>query len=287
MLLGLLGCGDVSNAVFLEDAEYVAALPEADRLRIALPWTPTATSPDLLTLSVDAEQGITTTLDGILAGTEALRALAPNERGLASRAWGPYPDAGTWVTAWVNRGGSSRFDWGFSATRDLDAEPVAYLTGIHYAGVTVPEGDGSFRWDHAAWGEVAGMETFGVVSVEYDVREAAVVQVEVAAEEPASSTRFAWRAADPDFQYRFDTELEGEAVTVDVRLRWTDTGARADAWLDGLVGSFGDPRWTQCWDGAGALTFEEDTEAWREGTGALESCPFLDAARPDALEGAG
>lgn len=288
-LLLLGGCGDVSNALFLEDAAYVAALPDPDRLRLDLPWAAAEGAPELLTLSLEVESGVSTTLDGVLAGTEALRALAPNERGLASRAWGPYPDAGAWVTAWITRTGTSRYDWEFAATPDVDGEPVPYLGGTHYAGDTVADGDGQFTWEHAAWGEVAGMETFGTVEVHYDVRDDAEVYAVVTDADGVESGRYGWTGTleTGELQYRFDTDVEGDAVTVAVALGWTTTGARADAWIDGVVGAFEDPRWTQCWDPEGQLAFEEDTAGWVEPSGEVAACPYPDPAYPDRLDDVG
>lgn len=283
----LVGCGDVTNDVFRDDSAFVAAVPDPARLALDLPWSVAADgTPDLLATSVTVADGVSAALATALDARGALVATSPSSRADDVRTWGPFGYLSGWVTAEVARG-TDAWSWSFVGdTLAFDAA-APYLQGEHH-----DAGDGAFAWDHAAWAALAETSGAGAVGVTYDLADGTDLLVEVDGLSfdggEAASGRYAWWAGehDGDLQYRYDTVVAetGDAVTVAVRLRWVPGGGgRADAWVDGMVGQVRDPRWTQCWDASGALTFEEVTTAPEAVTGDVAACPFAEPATADRL----
>ncbi|MBK7759488.1 MAG: hypothetical protein IPI35_24450 [Deltaproteobacteria bacterium] len=97
-LPALTACGgDLSNAVFVEDAAFRAALPQ---LAVSLAWPggevtveEPATGAELLSLppTQDALVELAAALDLLQVTVSPALSLSPSERGEDYRVWGPYP----------------------------------------------------------------------------------------------------------------------------------------------------------------------------------------------------
>ena len=97
-LMALTACGgDLSNAVFVEDAAFRAALPQLD---LSLAWPggeviveEPITGAELLALppTQDGLQELSAALDLLQLTVSPALSLSPSERGEDYRVWGPYP----------------------------------------------------------------------------------------------------------------------------------------------------------------------------------------------------
>jgi hypothetical protein len=195
LLLGLLaGCaGPYSNALFAEDAEFLAALPAEDRNtvhfspgsagfeardpiadRAPAPAPPGDGRPDLR----DFTEQITTSVNGLvldmLSMVDLVRSQAPTERADDIRTWGPWPIdtlGDRQLLVEIVRSGLVQYDWVFRLAMDASGPWTDIFAGTHFAGVSVVQGDGEFWWDLDALSEASGASTAGRMDVDYDNRE--------------------------------------------------------------------------------------------------------------------
>ncbi len=288
----LTGCGDISNEVFTQDADFAAAFPGDQTTTLSAPaGATTATPPDLLALSLTVGTSLNDTLATVLSAVDTVRAAPPASRDTTARAWGPYIWDGADLTAQMQLTGGTRYDWA------LAANSSAFASGSHYAGDTVAAGDGSFAWDASAEAAQTGGLAAGRLDVTYDNRDGVDLLVveqgltaDPATSPPSDGTyAYALTTGIGDFQYRATIPEPGSpdlAVAAEVHARWIDNvGGRADAWLDGgdLVT---EDVWTQCWDGTGTLLYASDTEGLVDvvtGDGGSAACAFHDLAPADRI----
>lgn len=310
LLAGLVGCGDnpVSNAIFAEDAEFLAALPSADRQTVSLEDEATAGArgmvglakaelgdvPELLQLSYDTAVSANVPVYQVLGTVDAVRDQPPSSRTEDGRAWGPFDvGGGVDVAVAMTRSGAGLYQWSIDASADGQGAVVA--VGTHYAGDTVAAGDGAFTWHIGDYAALLGDPSTGTLVVDYDNREGVDLVLDLQAWSDGSADpvdqQYAFRRVDGqgDFQYRTPWDPPGDAVdelaTVEVRSRWIQgVGGRSDAKITGggLGISF---KWSQCWDAGGSMTWQwtyPRAEALPE-LGDEASCPFADFAEVDRI----
>ena len=283
------GCGNISNQVFAEDANFLAAFP-GDSLALAAPAGSTsADAPELLALSLAEGTVLNATLATVLGATDTIRSGPPASREDGARTWGAYEWENVDLSAAMQLTGGTRYDWNLSANASV------FASGSHYAGKTVATGDGTFSWDETARSTESGGTSAGQLEVTYDSREGTDLLVteerwtpDPATSEPTDAT-FSWTVsvALGDFQFRSSlAQATGEPIDALVHTRWIENvGGRSDAWLTG--GSLeAEDVWTQCWDAVGALTYSADTLGLIEplvGDGGEAVCALHDLAPADRI----
>ena len=291
----LVGCGDISNALLLEDAAFIDALPSEERHTVALEASAAkglGDAPSLLQLSYAVSSEVNRAIFEVLWAVDEVRELRPTERTDDTRRWGPFDlREGAQVEVWVERTGAGRYDWGVDAF--VDGEELPYIAGTHYAGETVAAGDGRFLWTFDDLATRVGDPARGTVEVDYDNRLGVdlIVRIDGVTDgsEPPVSADYAYRlvAGEGDFQYATSGDLgPGDGLIEDywARTRWFQgEGGRADVVVNG--GSLGglEERWTQCWDGRLALVHETDTLDFVTTVGDEADCAFSSFAEVDRL----
>ncbi|GDX79688.1 hypothetical protein LBMAG42_14990 [Deltaproteobacteria bacterium] len=300
LLLGALGCGNVSNDIFDDDVDFAAALPEESRQTLSFSDDTTDEAgrglgerADLVELSVAVAGGVNAYVFAVLGVVDAAIELPPSERTEDTRRWGPHTgECGVDFTLLMSRS-AGVYDWSVSG-HAAGTEDAVLLYGTHFAGTSVAAGDGRFVWDHSRWNEwCAGTET-GLVEVAYDNRDGVDLVVGVNGWTTTSGDvedwTYAYRRTGSlgDFQYRTVTDLEGdgseELANVAVRDRWIPgEGGRSDATVTG--GAFGEDPWvwSQCWGPTGRLLWQEDSLAITEQVGVAAACAFTDVAGVDRI----
>lgn len=282
------GCGTISNAEFLDDADFLAALPrEEQSLQVegSSAAKAEAGGPSLRRGAVAASAGVNVFILGLLGAVDDLRDLPPATRTDDGRTWGPY----TWlesvsVTAEVSRT-ATVYDWSFLGRSG--SETAEFLAGTHYAGETVRSGDGVFGYDIGAVCGWSSADCAGRLEVDYDLRQATDLVVDVidyatADRDPVSYRYAYWGdgqvgdfefAADLDFDWD-DTDEEGHA---EQRMRWiAGEGGRADATLTGAGLGRLSLDVAQCWDAALELTYQWDSAGQLERVGEEEDCVYAE-----------
>ncbi len=305
-------CGEpVSNAVFEEDLEFLAALPDAEQQRVALDeeveqadearaaagWCDPETRPYLLCWSYDVGGNINAHVLAMLAFVDYVRAWPPTERGPDSRVWGPYEyEPGRWIRLDMQRSGGL-YTWSFSLSPAESGPWTPFFDGDHYRGETVARGVGSYTLDYAGYAAVTGEEAAGTLTVDYDTE--ADTELLVHFEEVLIGdldqplTADYWYGGDEDGG---ELEFSGEANWVEesdaeelfrVRTRWVDgEGGRSDATLGGgdIPDGWDDVRISQCWGRYGFGTWEWSNydEVLTE-SGDPDACVFSDFAEPEHI----
>ena len=302
--LPLAGCDSpITNVVFLEDAEFLGALPGRDRHTVVFPGLeeddsaavmaltaplPDEEAPDLLQQTTEIAAGLNTTLSDMMVLGDWVRSEEPSMREDDLRSWGPISlENGTRTLLLVDviRSGLGQYDWAFQLSESSGGPWDAFYQGPHYAGATVSEGDGSFSADLGLLSEHLGEQRQGTVSVVYDHRDGTSLQVSIDGyrdlpTDPAIDSGYRY-SLDPesrgDFQYgAADDLVAGEALeSVGVRARWKSAGdMRIDQRLQG--GDMGGEVFTlsQCWDAGGVLVFQEDSAGLYEVLGDERDCPY-------------
>lgn len=298
-LLLLVGCGDISNSIFIEDEEFLAALPTKDGHTVDVGEDSDAAKgvrnpePSLLTVSWSVCRGVNVVIYQLLGAVDTIRAYPPSSRTTNGRTWGPY----TWdetldVSASMSRQGD-RYVWGLTGDKDGE-DPVTFTEGTHYAGETVATGDGAFHYDITTVGEWFGEDVVGSLDVDYDLRDGRdlLVAVNDAAEngaEPASYT-YAYRFIDGegDFQFRTQSNLDWDGseklADVTVRTRWIKgVGGRSDATVTGGGLGAATLLWSQCWADDLTLTYEHDNAGYTDDVGAESACAYPERADIDRI----
>ncbi len=308
------GCFDpYSNTLFEEDALFLAAIPDAERVTTRAPSTRSdrqdwATFP-IWTLQTSTD--LNTMIFTLLYVVEYVASQPIAERLDDERIWGPLATGdGLAVELRMTRvegdGGVDRFDYAMSWF-DEGGDPatgVVPFRGSFEAGTVPREGVGEFVFDFGLYHQVAPAEgdlTAGELVVEHDNSEGRVllwidvVAVEGAGLEEPESARYAYFYDPADgsgwFEYVWVGDAEGSATEAEerweARVRWTGDGAgRADARLSG-----GDLEpWdltievTECWDsGFQQVYLAGDEEGPIEPVGDPGACVYDDQELPSHL----
>ncbi len=298
-LLSLVGCGDISNSIFIEDEEFLSALPTKNGHTVDVGEDEDAAkgvteeAPSLLAVSWSVCRGVNVVIFQLLGAVDTIRAYPPTSRTENGRTWGPYEWDGTLeVSAAMSRQGD-RYTWGLTGEQDGQT-PIEFTQGTHYSGKTVSEGDGVFHYDITAVGQWFDVDVVGSLEVDYDLREGRdlLVGVNDAAADGAvpTSYTYAYRAVedDGDFQFRTKSDLDWDSsdalADVTVRTRWVKgSGGRADATVTG--GGLGAEilYWSQCWADDLSLTYEHDSAGYTEELGAESACQYPERADIDRI----
>lgn len=301
LLVTLLGCtGGVSNQIFEDDANFLAALPDESRQTVGLDADTTDEAArglgdraDLVDLSVGIAGEVNAFVFRTLSVVDAVRELPPAERSADGRRWGPYDvDCGVSASLLMSRE-FGVYGWSVLGNPG-EGDDATVLYGTHYAGTSVAGGDGTFVWDHSRWASWCGADETGLVAVDYDNRDGVDLLVQVDdwsrdGEAPTDWTYAYRRTAElGDFQYRTvgDLEADGsdELATVTVRDRWVPgVGGRSDALVTG--GGFGAEtwRWSQCWGPTGRLLYQDDSLGLVDALGEAEACLYTDVGVADRI----
>jgi len=302
----LLGCGgDLSNQIFLEDSEFLAALPSREVFQVEYVESST-------TAEVEAEDDVLllqTTLGAINSAddwleltasiTDALRDLVPAVRESNYREWGPYdyefldsPPIYLKVEVTRSLNGAS-YTYNYRYSTSASGPWIRFFVGRHFIGETIEAGDGSMEW------QLGAMGGDGTVTVDYDLRDEMKLLVTLddatfGSDGPFRARWYFQRQPDGggDLEYYAWTDFNPSEGTeqeelMAVRTRWLADGAgRADAMLtDGDLFEDYDAALVQCWSDTGALTAQlTDPENLVPTVGDPEiDCPFRDAAAVEHL----
>jgi len=295
-------CGEpLSNALFIEDAEFLAAIPSFENHTIVFPDTPQVETvalgfmlplpghtTDLRVQSAGVAANLNATLTDLMVLGDFIRSDEPSTREDDLRTWGPSSlENGTRALLLVDiiRSGVGQYDWTFMLS-DISAGPwEGFYQGTHYVGATVAEGDGSFYADIGMLAEALGQERQGMVTVEYDLREGTSLLLDIEgyrelADDVPLNAHYLYQAGlsgAADFQYGIHAELSGGETLekVAVRTRWkASTAMRVDSRMYG--GDLGSQELTisQCWDSSGVLVFQTDSWELLEPLGSAAHCAY-------------
>jgi hypothetical protein len=255
--LVLLGCGaPISNAVFYEDAAFLAVLPSAHELHAPVAF---ATAPDgscdLLLGGVDAAAALDAAVGPAAASGDALRAEPADERSDVHRRWDPVTVAATvpdgvavwWITAEIVRpqGGATSFTMDAATDADGDYAPIG-------SGSMSSDGAVTLAWDLAVAGELVGTDATGTLEASWTDITDAERQVDVqVVDGDGLPTGPAWSLVGTDgfawsgfFTVTDDgAQLPGWTLAVQ-----TEAGGRTrgQVWRDAEPLAF-----EACWDGDG------------------------------------
>lgn len=305
----LMACTEpISNAIFEEDADFLAVLPTEERslVRFQDPAEPSAEdpagpvagdAPDLQAWTGSVSGSVNGFIGDVLAWVDLIREYPPTLREENRRTWGPWPvgrmlDYALEVE--IRREGTDVFAWEFRVGPEDGSEQVTFLSGIHYGGTTVAEGDGEFLADFTALSDLMGEDPRGLLAVGYDHRDGTEFLVDIAGWQAETGDE----ATDASYWYRSDDTLPGDleyASTADVngtltpegfqvRSRWNqEKELRGDVIVEG--GDLGIPPVTasQCWSGEGDLLYQVDSAGVFTAVGSESACPFSEAAWPEHL----
>lgn len=302
-LLLAAGCGDLSNQVFYEDADFLAALPTRETLQISyiegFEGRP-EDFPDALLFghTLSAIQSADQYLELTTEITEALQSLSPSERGADYRRWGPSEYGFSGVTAYLQvemtraiSGGSytTLFSWADSPSGPW----TRFYVGHHYVGETVAEGSGDMSWDYSA------LDGEGALYLDYDLREMPAFYVQLddlILPESSEALKAQWYYAltedgGGDLEYTAEVDIGGDSAEpvpeiLEIRSRWLADGTgRGDAMLTG-GDALGDTegRFTQCWTVDGVLLAQAAEPAAFEDYFPPVGDPAADCPYPEAAE---
>ncbi len=298
----LTACGNpLSNALFLEDAEFLAAIPSAENHSLIFPDSPDGDPASLLALlplpghaadlraqSAGVAANLNASLTQLMVLGDYVRVDEPSVREDDLRSWGPSSlENGTRALLLVDivRSGVGQYDWAFMASESSAGPWEPFYQGTHYSGATVAQGDGEFEADIGALAQALGEEREGWVSAQYDLREGTRLQLDLrefreSAEDQPLNAHYLYQETSTggaDFQYGIEADVSGEDLQerVAVRTRWkASTAMRADSRMFG--GDMGSQELTisQCWDDQGALVFQEDSWGLLEPVGSESDCAY-------------
>ncbi len=281
LVLTVIACGgDLSNQVFTEDADFIAALPGAEQLAIAYPQPdagPVDEPSDIYVLNVEAVTSGQQLLDAVTSVTDEVVLLPPSERGDDYRVWGPTPfdgDPNLFVRVEMSRAATgATYGYAFQLGETSTGPWWEYVSGTHVAGETeVAVGSGSITVE-SAWGTAV---------VDYDLRAGREIDLS-ASQDGEEVVQWSW-VEDDDGGATLDYAQAGDLVgdllgeedeELSATSAWLASGAgRGVARLTGgdLGGS--SVELVQCWDEQGAITWSWDSMGWTEELGAESDCPF-------------
>lgn len=298
----LTACGDPwSNALFIQDAEFLAAIPSAENLSVSFPDSaqadPVTTfallplpghAADLRAQTAGVAANLNASLAELLALGDYVRSDEPSARDDDLRTWGPGSlENGTRSLLLVDvlRSGVGQYDWAFMVSESSAGPWDPFYQGTHYSGLSVARGDGSFEADIGSLAAALGEDRTGLVSASYDLREGTFLELELqdyrqAATDQPLNAHYLYEVAATgaaDFQYGLEAELSGgEALErVAVRTRWKpSTAMRADSRM--YSGDLGNDELTisQCWDEMGELVYQQDSWDLLELIGNASDCAY-------------
>jgi hypothetical protein len=297
--------GPITNDLFEEDADFLAALPSADRQTVhyapasgvRLPVALPEGSPDLRDWTGQITSSVNSAVLDVLDLVDLVRAHPPTARTEDGRAWGPW-DVGdsAWLLVEIARSGIGQYVWTFSLSDAAGGPWAVGVAGTHWAGTSVADGDGDFEAHAGTVAEFLGGGAEGSVAVDYDNREGIDLAVtfddfrtgSTDAPLDASYDYIEDLAGNGDFQFESDLDVvEGEALEhVGARSRWDAGGAlRVDARVG--EGDLGGTAVTlsQCWSPEGALVYQGDDAGVFDPVGNEGECVFFGVSLPDGEEG--
>lgn len=295
ILLLLSGCGGLTNDPFLEDAEFRAALPSAERARISVEtagedgrrgrldrlW--------MLALTLDVSGSVNAHVQSVLRTVDDVRELRPDGRGADWRSWGPYPIEGDQdLTATMVRDGQT-YAWRFDVGPVGGGESVRPMFGEHLAGDSVQAGVGTMVLDFDAWAAAGFVGTVGTAEIAYDLRDGRAMRVKLrdvgAADGDPPADAEVWfslqQRRQGRFEYATQADVNDNGVMEDMLVvtRWIPGGpGRADAEVTGGDADGWSWHVTQCWGAGAELLYEADNLGVLETVGDERDCAYPRAA---------
>ncbi len=295
ILLLLVGCGGLTNAPFLEDEAFSAALPSANRARITIEtagedgrrarldrlW--------MLELTLNVSSVVNSYVQQVLSAVDVVRTRRPDGRGEDWRRWGPYPFRGDQeVTGTMVRDGAT-YAWRFDVDPTAGGDGIRPVHGEHIAGDAARSGVGTMNLDLDAWA-AAGFGTLtGTATVAYDLRDGRTMRITLESvpdgDGGGAGDAEIWFSLQQGQQGRFEYEAQDDindnGIVEDLLVvtRWVPGGpGRADAEV-----SWGDAegyawRVTQCWSANAELVYEADNLGMLETVGSEADCVYPDRA---------
>ena len=319
LLLLHAACFDpYSNQLFEEDALFLAAIPDAERVTTHVPGSTEARAYAAATTGDEAQKyvgglaiyplwmvqtsiAVNEFIFGLLYLVEAIAAEPISEREENLRRWGPYPtESGNQVVLEMVRDGE-RFDYAM-LWNDGTADDLAPFTGSFLAGEVPREGVGEFLFDFELYEQLEpGLMgvTEGVLYVTHDNSDGQVLLdievvdlLEAGAEEPVNA-RYAFYL-DPDGsgwfefgdEYNIENTDEANLELFEVRCRWqTDGAGRADSRISGgdLDPWGAEFRATECWNSDFRRTHYADDTAFTVDVGDPADCVYANEELPSHL----
>jgi hypothetical protein len=174
LFLLLAGCGDpISNALFYEDADFLAALPGRDRLAAPeILLISTVGNSTIHALGVEQAQGIATLLDPLALTGDQLRTTSPSVRTDDFRSWAATPivredGAQWWARAEINRPSEGPFTWNIDYAQEREGPWLETALGQQEAPNTgvfqyLVDNDGTERTFQSRY----GVDVDGISSLE-------------------------------------------------------------------------------------------------------------------------
>ncbi len=278
VLLALLaGCGSpITNAPFLEEAGFQAALPSRARLgppeQILL--APNAADNPLLLAAKQAAAEYDQLIELPVDVGSALREIPPDERTEVRRAWAPTelvlpspealpapPSEASFVRVWAQAEVIRSVDGDFALTVELSPSAGGAFTQVAF-GRENADGTGALVWDFPATLQVLGLPVGDAAlvyradlsSLETEGGEDRLVEVDYG--EPPTVAR-SWTIGGESllvFTGRLEVSTDGVA-----RPGWAlVVHRRGGGWASGAVLDADQERtFEACWDGWGTLTYHD------------------------------
>jgi len=305
-----------SNQLFEEDALFLAAIPDAERVTTRVPeadapaladWDvppPYAGVAEFPLWTYEASYELNTFIFMLLYTVEYVSTEPIAQRWEDERLWGPIP-SGAGDEIWLDMTrAEDRFDYTMSWS-EAGVGPDGGLTpfrGSFVAGTVPREGIGSFSFDFELMYELEPVEdslTEGMMFVDHDNSDGQVllnIDLDgiVGPEVPTPwSARYAffWEPVGSGwFEYATVGNVEGTDPDIEeeyqARTRWQADGAgRADARVSGgeLAALGGEYHVTECWDSNYLRTYYADDTGFTQPWGDPTSCVFDDQELPSHL----
>lgn len=287
-LMALTACGgDLSNAVFVEDAAFRAALPQLD---LSLAWPggeviveEPITGAELLALppTQDGLQELSAALDLLQLTVSPALSLSPSERGEDYRVWGPYP---------FDEAPGSFIRLEMSRTRDRALYSVALQAAATSLGPWTefsvglwseePLDDdliGELGWDWGAFGAATGVSAEGHFTLAWSEggEHLRLTLAEIGGLESATlNLALAEGGGALTTEARVDLDDAGAlSESLTLRSAWDSAGAgrgalRVSGGDLGLISNTAE----HCWAADGALLWFSDEEGWGTTSGDELAC---------------
>ena len=309
-----------SNQLFEEDALFLAAIPDAERVITSTP-NEAESRAHAAAMATDGSQYVgglavyplwmvqtSITVNEfifvLLYLVEAITAEPISEREEDLRRWGPYPtESGHQVVLEMVREGE-RFDysmlWNDGVAGDGTSDDLAPFSGSFLAGEVPREGVGEFLFDFELYEQLEpGVldVTEGLLHVNHDNSDGQVLLdielvevLDTTMDEPISA-RYAFYLA-PDgsgwFEFADEYNIEGTEEAnlelFEVRNRWQSDGAgRADARISGGDLEPWAFRATECWNSDFLRVHYADDTAFTVDVGDPADCVFPEEELPSHL----
>ena len=304
----------ISNAIFDEDADFLASLPsrelntvhfeDADQtgdtggeVDLAPPSPAPDDAPDLLAMTLGVSGEVNGFIEGVLDAIQFVREFPPTLREEDLRSWGPWSVVnlgGVYLLVEISRDGVAQYGWEFNLSPQEVGPWTLCISGQHLAGDPVSKGVGGFAWDLTAFNGLVGESALGALEVEYDNLDGVEFHVSILdyqedSSQPPTDASYWYAeddAGDGAFEYQFSDDVDetGVAEDIQVRSRWTpDRSLRSDAYIFGGDLWCGEFHFSQCWSPSGQLLFQQDSLGYLEQVGSEDDCAFPEAGYPEHL----